>query len=353
MEPAAASLRHDYFDPLVWNERNNKLVSGHLRKKVLIDLGVESADMVKVSYDEATHRARVIAANEQAGAWDDTKLRVFLEQMVGGLIPAELSGLTDERIKALLADSSTDDGKPSVSLKLWERFGVPPFSILDARQGYWQDRKRAWLALGIQSEVGRGDNLLKFSDTVLQPDKGKRLAKTFGTEGNVAGDWTGTSIFDPVLCELAYRWFCGADGEILDPFSGGSVRGIVAAWLGRNYTGIDLRREQVVANREQWAAIRELSKAPVKFDARNHQARSADARRRVAEATTSSATTISNTAGPTVAKSGQCSGCWSVPKGWSLRATAHRPSFLAPQRWPKPWACPAASTRPAARRQTA
>jgi hypothetical protein len=33
---------------------------------------------------------------------------------------------------------------------------VPPFSVLDARQGYWQERKRAWLSLGIQSEVGRG-----------------------------------------------------------------------------------------------------------------------------------------------------------------------------------------------------
>ena len=34
---------------------------------------------------------------------------------------------------------------------------MPPFSVLDARQGYWQDRKRAWLALGIQSELGRGE----------------------------------------------------------------------------------------------------------------------------------------------------------------------------------------------------
>lgn len=39
---------------------------------------------------------------------------------------------------------------------LQERFGVPPFSILDARQGYWQRRKRQWLKLGIQSELGRG-----------------------------------------------------------------------------------------------------------------------------------------------------------------------------------------------------
>lgn len=30
----------------------------------------------------------------------------------------------------------------------------------------------------------------------------------------------------PVLCELAYRWFCLAGGLVLDPFAGGSVRGI-------------------------------------------------------------------------------------------------------------------------------
>jgi len=62
---------------------------------------------------------------------------------------------------------------------------------------------------------------------------------------------TGTSIFDPVLCELAYRWFCPPGGAILDPFAGGSVRGIVAAKLGRNYTGVDLRYEQIAANDEQ------------------------------------------------------------------------------------------------------
>ena len=37
------------------------------------------------------------------------------------------------------------------------RFIIPPFSVLDARQGEWQKRKRAWLSLGIQSELGRGE----------------------------------------------------------------------------------------------------------------------------------------------------------------------------------------------------
>ena len=66
---------------------------------------------------------------------------------------------------------------------------------------------------------------------------------------------TGTSIFDPVLCELAYRWFCPLGGMVADPFAGGSVRGIVAAALGYHYTGFELRGEQVDANAIQAARI--------------------------------------------------------------------------------------------------
>lgn len=62
---------------------------------------------------------------------------------------------------------------------------------------------------------------------------------------------TGTSIFDPVLCEMIVRWFCPPKGVVLDPFAGGSVRGVVASRLGRGYVGIELRPEQIVANRSQ------------------------------------------------------------------------------------------------------
>ena len=77
-----------------------------------------------------------------------------------------------------------------------------------------------------------------------------------GTE-NIA---TGTSIFDPVLCELVYRWFCPKAGKILDPFAGGSVRGIVAGYLGYSYTGIELRQEQVTENQTQSDSILKDSK---------------------------------------------------------------------------------------------
>lgn len=60
-----------------------------------------------------------------------------------------------------------------------------------------------------------------------------------------------TSIFDPVLCELLYRWFSPHGGQIIDPFAGGAVRGVVAHLLGRRYWGCDLREEQITANRIQ------------------------------------------------------------------------------------------------------
>jgi 16S rRNA G966 N2-methylase RsmD len=75
-----------------------------------------------------------------------------------------------------------------------------------------------------------------------------------GFEGHAAGE-AGTSVFDPVLCELSYRWFCPAGGQIVDPFAGGSVRGIVAGLLGYRYLGIDLRHEQVQANEAQREVI--------------------------------------------------------------------------------------------------
>ena len=64
---------------------------------------------------------------------------------------------------------------------------------------------------------------------------------------------SGTSIFDPVLCEIAYRWFCPPGGTVLDPFAGGSARGVVASRLGLPYVGVELRGEQVDANEAQAA----------------------------------------------------------------------------------------------------
>lgn len=206
-----------------------------------------------------------------------------------------------------------DSAEPVREGQLSKRFTFPPFTVLNAREGDWQARKRAWVSMGLQSEVGRGGNLLIMPDTILaiqngenptdakdtptrlksgltcgisiHPYDGKgyegkdaKFGKTFNAAefqnknkqgllhkgetidtasgeswdgGRSAWQNNGTSIFDPVLCELCYRWFCPAGGQIVDPFAGGSVRGVVAGLLGFRYYGIDLRQEQIEANVEQ------------------------------------------------------------------------------------------------------
>ena len=117
---------------------------------------------------------------------------------------------------------------------LQERYIVPPFSVLDTKQGYWQKRKREWKEIGLQSETGRSDTLLKGSLKELAQKNGMGL--------------TGTSRFDPVLCEVVYNWFGIPGGIVFDAFAGGSVRGVVSEMLGQKYIGIDLSQKQVDAN---------------------------------------------------------------------------------------------------------
>lgn len=156
---------------------------------------------------------------------------------------------------------------------LTKAFIVAPYSTLSTRSGEWQERRRAWLSLGLKSEVGRDADLLSLSPAEgardrwamqsgegreLQPGQGNARSDYGAYETNVEeGAQGGTSIFDPVLCELVYRWWAPAGGLVLDPFAGGSVRGIVAAVLGHPYTGVDLSSRQLEANRVQAEAILE------------------------------------------------------------------------------------------------
>ncbi|WP_394287268.1 SAM-dependent methyltransferase [Bacteroides pyogenes] len=168
-------------------------------------------------------------------------------------------------------DIDVSDELPSgsfVSKRLADSFIIPPFSILDTRQGRWQERKREWLSIGINSEIGR-EGELTYARSSQSPqiyELRNRLREKMGydpswdeiteyCQKNNIPMMGGTSIFDPVLCELSYRWFNIPGGDIIDPFAGGSVRGIVAAKLGMGYKGVDLRSEQIKANYENVAKI--------------------------------------------------------------------------------------------------
>lgn len=141
---------------------------------------------------------------------------------------------------------------PPVSLA--DKFVIPPMSVLDRRGGEWRDRRAKWLSLGIKSELGRSAGAYT---TLTHPDRKDFFSRILrgefepGEKKGMVQAAGGISVFDPVVCELVYRWFSPVRGQILDPFAGGSVRGVVASHLQRHYYGIELRAEQVAANCEQ------------------------------------------------------------------------------------------------------
>lgn len=127
---------------------------------------------------EEKWRAYAIADNRIArnSEWDFGVLAAELRDLQGiGFSLTDLGFSAPELSDMGFVEFFEPPAPPSV--KLSDKFGIAPFSVLNAREGWWQARKAAWLVLGIQSEVGRGDNLLKMSDTMLEPDPVKRAAR--------------------------------------------------------------------------------------------------------------------------------------------------------------------------------
>lgn len=138
----------------------------------------------------------------------------------------------------------TEKRAPKVTLA--DRFLISPFSVLRKTAGVWQDRKRYWLNLGIASEEGRDTKRYNALPTNIGSTKFyDRYSESIST-------------FDPTLTEVIYKWFSKDGDMILDPFAGGSVRGIVASAMNREYKGIDLSQKQVIANQKQYKEFQSI-----------------------------------------------------------------------------------------------
>lgn len=220
-------------------DKDNNIIAGNGIVEAAGSVGLENVKIIETTGDEIVAvkrtdmtidskegREMALADNATANAdlsWDEDNIKEQTEKW--DFDTSDWGAIIDWKNDKIF------DEDYGVSGSMQDKYGVPPFSVLDTRQGNWQERRREWLALGIESEKGRDEGLLG-SNMVAQLNEG-------------------TSVFDPFLCELMYKWFCPPGGSVLDPFAGGSVRGIVAAKTGHNYLGLELRPEQVAANIEQ------------------------------------------------------------------------------------------------------
>ncbi len=240
VDPVALSIREDGFNQVVLVDQNWRICVGHTRVKAALKENLEEIPVYQKHMTEVEFQRYNIRDNKlgELAQWNELGLKELLAELKEEKVDLISLGFDQEELKEIFGPGQKKWGGDSEAPKMTEQFGVPPFSVFDSRQGYWRGRKDAWLALGIKSEEGREKNLLKHN-------------LTLGRSPGDAWKAEGTSIFDPVLCEIAYSWFCPDKGNVLDPFCGGSVRGIVASHLGRNYNGLDIRTEQIVANEAQ------------------------------------------------------------------------------------------------------
>lgn len=168
--------------------------------------------------------------------------------------------------------SGSGDGaqmNTSQGQSLNDTFIIPPFSILDSRQGYWQARKKMWR--NIIGDMGQSRQGKLVQSVELQyKDLYTRTAEHRKSLGISFREYldkyvpqevkdheakkvlsTGVSLFDPVLAEILCKWFSPCKGAtIFDPFAGDTQKGLVYGTLGYPFRGVELRQEQVDVNNE-------------------------------------------------------------------------------------------------------
>lgn len=243
IEQIKASLERFGFTNPILIDKTGEVIAGHGRLLAAEALGIKRVPTIELSDltpDEVkAYRLADNAIAERSG-WDIELLASEFGSL-DGAFEGELLGFDQDMLDSFARQGAGYGDDVRASGKLVEAFGVAPFSVFDARSGNWQNRRRAWLDLGIDSGKGRPDQLINYS---------KQVALKEG----------GTSIFDPVLAEIAYAWYSRPSDRVVDPFAGGSVRGICAALMGRAYVGVDLRKEQIKANRKQWTDVQKGTK---------------------------------------------------------------------------------------------
>jgi DNA modification methylase len=215
--------------PITLNNREEKLIlGGNMRYRALLELGYVEipAEWVQYAEDltEEEIKRFIIEDNVGFGQWD-------------------WDALANDWDAAMLAEWGLDFPAPETNPEptekhdlLTDTFTVPPFSVLDTRQGYWQVRKDHWRQL-IQ-------------------DNGESREHTLAKGGMMEAVNSGVSILDPVLAEVVNKWFGLPECKTFDPFAGDSVFGYVSAYLGNTFTGIELRKEQADLNNARVAGMR-------------------------------------------------------------------------------------------------
>lgn len=234
VDAIAESIRKFGFnDPIgVWG-KDNLIVEGHGRLLASKKLGMKKVPIIHLDHlSDEQRRAYALAHNKTAenSEWD-------MEMM-----QEELRTLSEEGFDTTWL--GFDDLMKEADYKLQEEesrgallrdFIISPFTVLDTRQGSWQERKRYW------------NNIIQDNDPRIRGE-----AKTFSSDLARMKGVRDVSLLDATLAELMIKWFCPEGGSTFDTFAGDTVFGFVSGYLGHKFTGIELRKEQADYNNKRF-----------------------------------------------------------------------------------------------------
>ena len=228
---AESIRRYGWRQPIVVDEKS-VIVVGDTRwraAKLLGEIQVPVHRAVGLSPEKA---ASYRIADNRVGAeavFDQKRLAEELRKLQPTPEALQSMGFDPAEGESLLREKLSKSYRDWKAGALSEDFGAPPLSVLDARQGYWQARKKWWAG-----QIG---------------DLARKTRGNLQTGSGVYADAGPTSsILDAFLCELMCLWFARPDFAVYNPFAGGVQFGFVAATMGLKFTGVEIRQDQTDAN---------------------------------------------------------------------------------------------------------
>lgn len=195
----AGSLKTFGFQKPIVVDDQGVVITGHVVLKAAQQAGFTRVPVLISNLDAKAAKAYRLADNRTAQEtdWLDDLLKAELTDLDAASFDLVSIGFDDDELARLLGEASNEaisNGTGSLA----DRFGIPPFSVLNAREGWWQERKRTWIGIGIQSELGRGETAggkLTMSALVPELKPSADQASKAARNGAVPGGGGKTAIY--------------------------------------------------------------------------------------------------------------------------------------------------------------
>lgn len=252
------SLDTCYFEPLTVNLRNGMLVSGHLRWKVMLDMGIQDAHVSVIDCDEQVHYALMVHANRHQGEFDPQILAALLAEIEVAGIDAALAGFDHEAMMALIRPPEPEDDTEQTE-ELLSKADLLQQKWLVVMYGWKHGAAHHWQGGFSQSTLldDQVDLKKKSKPELIEIINGLRnaLETSVIREPRNTGNGLHPTV-KPVRLVSRHIWNSSQRGEtVLELFGGSGTTLAASEQLGRSCVATELKPEYCAVILERLTAL--------------------------------------------------------------------------------------------------